>query len=284
MHGSRVTRTVSLALLFSLLAISPTFAKEIDSRGTYNGFFQSTQNRGLWGFMTFDIGEVRNHRFMGMVTMLVNGQTKLPFSADGTVSTSGEFTGNGSGPGGRVQFHGQIEFLDGGAAIADATYFFMPMGSNPPMPDRGTATLIRDFVVGPDQPVPIVGGSWDGVATSSINGSQLPFHLDATQKCNGEVPGTEFFGKEFVDPRMPFFFLGSINGDGRLISAAWSFTNDRVIITGQENPPPIGDAVGAATVTAQYVIFFGDGSVDRGTVAMGQVGIPPDPCRIIIGQ
>src|SRR5438477_448094 len=135
------------------------------------------------------------------------------------------------------------------AAIADATYFFMPGGSNPPMPDRGTATLLRDFNVGSGQTVPIVGGSWDGVATSSINGSPLPFHLDAAQKCNGEIPGTEFSGKEFVDPRAPFFFQGSINGDGRLISAAWNFTNDRVIIVGQENPAPTGDAVGAATVT-----------------------------------
>lgn len=285
MHGSRVTCTVSLALLFSLLAVSPTFAaKEIDSSGKYNGFFQSTANRGLWGFMTFEIGPPRNHRFTGALTMLVNGQTALPFTADGTVSTSGEFTGNGTGPGGRVQFHGQIEFLDGGAAIADSTYFFMPMGSNPPMPDRGTATLIRDFNVGPGETVPIVGGSWDGVATSSINGNQLPFHLDATQTCNGEVPGTEFFGKEFVDPGMPFFFLGSINGDGRLISAAWSFTNDRVIIVGQETPPPTGDAVGSAMVAAHYTIFFGDGSVDKGTVAMSQSEVQPGPCRPVNGQ
>ena len=279
MHGSRVTRTVSLVLLYLVCSFTPAFAKEIDSRGTYNGFFQSTQHPGLWGGMTFVIPDVKNHRFMGVVTMLLNGGVSVPFSVDGTVSTSGEFTGNGDGPGGRVQFHGEIEFIDGGAAIADATYFFMPVGVSPRDPDRGTATLARDFNVGSGQTVPIVGGTWDGVATSSINGNQLPFHLDSTQKCSGEIPGTQFFGKEFVDPRMPFFFLGSINGDGRLISIAWSFTNDRVIIVGQENPPPSGDAVGAATVTAHYVIFFGDGSVDQGTVAMSQTEVIPPPCR-----
>jgi hypothetical protein len=38
-----------------------------------------------------------------------------------------------------------------------------------------------------------------------------------------------------------------------------------------------------ATVTAQYVIFFGDGSVDRGTVEMSQTEVIPPPCRIVNG-
>src|SRR5437870_2591608 len=235
MHGSRVTRTVSLVLLAFFLVVIPATAREIDSRGTYNGFFQSTQHSGLWGLMQFVITDVKNHRFTGMVTMLIGGGVGVPFPVDGTVSTSGEFTGNGRGMGGKVQFHGQIMFLPGGAAVADASYFLMPSGVEPPEPDRGTATLVRDFV--PDNPPPLVGGHWDGVATSSIDGSQTTFHLDVRQTCMDGRPGTEFAGREIIDPEMPFIFQGTVNGDGRFVTIGWSFTNDRFIVIGSYQPP-----------------------------------------------
>ena len=131
MHGSPVRRSASLALLGLLLLAGTATAREIDSRGSYSGFFQSTQHPGLWGPMRFVITDVRNHRFMGAVVMLIGGGVEVPFPVDGTVSTSGEFTGNGRSPAGKVQFHGQIMFLDGGAAVADATYFLMPIRHRP---------------------------------------------------------------------------------------------------------------------------------------------------------
>ncbi|HYS54281.1 MAG TPA: hypothetical protein VER58_11020 [Thermoanaerobaculia bacterium] len=279
MHGARAARTVALLGFFVVFSAS---AREIDSRGTYNGFFQSRQHPGLWGLMTFKIGDVNNHRAMGMVTMLIGGAVEVPFPVDLTVSTSGEFTGNGRGPGGKVQFHGQIMFLDGGAAVADATYFLMPSEVQPPEPDRGTATVIRNFVVGPDRQLPLIGGIWDGLATSSIDGSQSTFHLDVTQTCTEGRPGTMFFGKEVIDPNMPFIFQGSINGDGRFVVAGWSFTNDRFIVIGSYQQPP--DPGKPATAMANYTLMFGNGFTDRGTFDMMQRGIPPDPCKPISGQ
>jgi hypothetical protein len=284
MHGLSARRSVFLALLGFVLLVGAATAKEIDSRGSYSGFFQSTQHPGLWGSMRFAITEVRNHRFMGSVVMLIGGAVEVPFPVDGTVSTSGEFTGNGSSPAGKVQFHGQIMFFDGGAAVADATYFLMPGGADPPEPDRGTATLVRQFVVGPDQPAsPNANGIWNGVATSALDGSQSLFHLDVVQACSNNRPGTAFLGTEVIDPNsdhpLTFYFQGSINSDGRFVVVGWSFSNDRFIVTGSYTPPPDPDK--PATARADYLLMFGNGFTDRGTFGMAQQLSPPDPCRII---
>jgi hypothetical protein len=163
--------------------------------------------------------------------------------------------------------------------VADATYMLVPAVQSPLQDhDHGTATLIRDFVVGPDQPLPLVGGHWDGVGVSSVDGSRSTFHLDIRQMCADNRPGTEFVGKEIIDPEMPFYFQGTVNGDGRFLVIGWSFTNDRFIVSGNYHPPDPGKP---ATATADYTLMFGNGFTDRGTFSMMQQLIPPDPCRII---
>ena len=288
MSASRVFRSAFVAVfgLLLILSIAPLQGREIDSSGQYRGFFQSTANAGQWGAMEFVIDSVRNHRFGGNVVMIIGpSDIRVPFAVDGTVSESGEFTGNGKGPGGMVVFHGQITFLDGGAAIADANYLFRNPGPTQ-SGDRGTATLLRDFAIGRfDPPAPIVNGQWTGLASSNVDGSQSNFILDVTQSCaetKGNLPGPSFVGTEVIGPGtdhpLRFYFRGSVNGDGRFAVIGWDLSNDRFVVTGGYSAPPEPDQ--PATAVADYTLYFGNGFTDRGTFSMGQQLVPPDPCKI----
>ena len=273
-------------LLLSGILSSVHAAQEIDSSGKYFGFFQGS---GRWGLMEFVIEKVRNHRFQGSAAMIVGpDKIRVPFVIEGTVSQSGELTGLGRGPAGIAEFHGQITFFDGGAAIADATY---RLTSPPPEPDlgtrpagladRGTATLLRNFIVGPDAPPPSVAGLWTGMSTSAVDKSTSTFTLDVRQECvtssQEPTPGTGFSGHEVIDIEsknpLEFDFLGSVSSDARFAVIGWDLTNDRFIVTGTYYPPDPGKG---ATAAAQYTLIFGNGFTDRGTFSMAQQP-PPEP-------
>jgi hypothetical protein len=285
MHRILVRVGVSLVALGLLLTVGARRADagaSVDPSGIYHGFFQSSVTPGRWGLLEFAISETRNRRWTGMVTMLIGGAVRVPFSVDGTLSASGEFTGVGKSPAGMVQFHGQFMFLEGGAALADATYQFHPAnigGVPPPDADRGTSQLLRDFIVGPDAP-PNVNGQWDGTFQSAGTGGSGFFMLDVKQGCDARTvgdaaprPSVSFVGTEIINGNQddPFFFRGSINGPGSFAVIGWSLMNERFVVIGTAHYPP--DPGKPGTATANYVFVDAAGMTDRGTFDMSQTTV-----------
>lgn len=297
MRSRRLRRVAILAILSFFLVVggaqpARALVMPTDVRGMYHGFFQSLETRGLWGNLEFSINEMHNRRWTGMVTMIFPtgaSPIELPFVVEGTIAASGEFTGVGKSPAGMVQFHGQISLLQDGAAIADATYHFYPPGPSTPgevqpgPPDRGTATLLRDFVDVSD--VPNVSGDWNGCYASFGDGGNGSFHLDVRQGSDtagdtAPTPGS-FFGQEVIDGNVlnPFYFRGSINGDGMFAVIGWDQMADHFIVTGDYTPPPDPDH--PASAEGLYALMFANGMTDRGRLFdWTQQSIPP-PCRAV---
>lgn len=267
-----------------------------DVRGMYHGFFQSLSVAGRWGYLTFDITEIRNRRWDGAVTMIIPtgaSPIELPFAVVGTISASGEFSGKGDSPAGTVNFHGQIMLIQGGAAIADGTYRFCPAGSPdlPPGPcDQGTSTLLRNFIGDPNIMPPNLNGRWDGSFASFGRGGQGTFMLDVHQ-CGafiGEITGDvapelspNFIGTEIIDgnENNPFFFLGNIGSDNMFAVIGWNAMGDHFVVTGDYTPPnPI---MPTASAEGLYALTMANGMTDRGRLFdwTQTRQLPPDPCQ-----
>jgi hypothetical protein len=263
--------------------------------GSYHGFFQSQSTTGLWGYLNFAIDgdSIRNRRWTGTVTMILPAGASpivLPFPVDGTISASGEFTGNGRSPAGSVLFHGQIMLLQGGAAIVDSTYKFCaspPDPNTPPDPcDQGTSNLIRNFVS--DEPAPNLNGRWDGLYSSFGRGGNGTFMLDVKQCAVPPSPGVElapalshdFAGTEVIDGNRdePYFFIGNFGPDNMFVVAGWSATGDHFFVTGNYSPPDPNKNM--ASADGLYALTMANGITDRGELHdwVQTTMLPPDPC------
>ncbi len=130
-EGMRYTkRFVRLALAVSLilplcLVMGPTCPTCINVIGTYIGTFAGSMNSGT---VVFEIAAEDDRRFMGMVTLVVEGTPfPLPFEFEGTqdASSSHGFNGTGKGMAGHLEFHGTLTPLPGGFLMVEARYMFM---------------------------------------------------------------------------------------------------------------------------------------------------------------
>ena len=97
----------------------------------------------------------------------------------------------------------------------------------------------------------------------------------------GRRLSSSFFGTEVIDGNKdnPFYFRGSVNGDGMFAVIGWDQAADHFIVTGDYNPPPEPDV--PASAEGLYALTFANGKSDRGRLFdWTQQSIPP-PCRVI---
>jgi hypothetical protein len=132
----RIALAVCLILPLCLV-MAPTCATCLNVVGTYAGTFAGSMNSGS---VVFEIAAEDDRRFMGMVTMVVEGTVfPLPFELEGTQDDSPchGFNGTGKGMAGHLEFHGDLHPLPGGFLLIEARYKFMSAGG---MLDEGTVT------------------------------------------------------------------------------------------------------------------------------------------------
>jgi hypothetical protein len=121
----RMALTVSLILPLCLV-MGPNGPNWIKVTGTYVGTFSGTMNSGD---VVFEIATQDEKRFMGMVTLVVEGMPfPLPFEFEGTQDDSPRhgFNGVGKGMAGDLEFHGTVEVSEAGFVTIMASYRFKP--------------------------------------------------------------------------------------------------------------------------------------------------------------
>ena len=238
--------------------------------GVWDGFYQSTVNMDDRARMQVVITEQDQRRFMGVATIAAG---EFPFQ--GTIAASGQFSLVGGGGGTRLEAHGMTQFFGDGSVFVQMHYQFQSLGTpskppNPNAPDNGFIILVRD--TGYADAPPVVG-AWDGTYQSTMD----PTDTGPLTVRVGSQEGSEISGEMEVNGLL-FDFVGTIGAPAdpglppnpcHMIGigpAGWFLVSGELL-------PAVQDPAGgetAAEFSAQYQVFFGDGSRDAGTFDLFQ--------------
>jgi hypothetical protein len=181
---------------------------------TWDGFFVDTTN-AVGGLTHLEFSPMKNRRLElnGSLTLdrgaLYNSYNCVAV----TLAQDDFYVGTGPSRIGRVQIHGGLSVIDGGAALSELSSHFVPFGQ--PGGAQVSSILLHSFPNGGNTPT--VGGVWSGTVGSpsdafAILVGQIRQSPDALNRFDGML--TLRAGAD--QPPLVFDLIGTVNGSGRI--------------------------------------------------------------------